>query len=265
MRRTVTIAVAITMLVTAAAAYAALNTYTASYAFSGRAGSPKAPASVGYKVNYTAANVTSGYRAAPLIKIVSKVYGLSNNGQDFPKCSIATIDRSPKFNGNCPRGSLVASGRVDSLLGGTNLSTSTAAGGSAGSPCRPYLDVYNGGKNVQYFFFFVKTGTDCAGLKTGASAPWTGTISQQGKYSVESIPLPPDISTKAGNLNGVFGSLITESVTYGNLTKRVRGKTVPYNASIGCLHGKRPTSTTFTATNGAGTTESRTVNYTANC
>jgi hypothetical protein len=271
LRRTIAIAVAIGTLVAAAAAYAALNTYTANFSFSGKAGSKSAPTSIGYTEKYSAANATSGFRAGVLTKIVTKVYGLQNNGKDFPTCSMATLSKAPKFYLNCPKGSLIASGRVHSLLGSPNLSTdptnvdSGGHKGSAGAPCAPYLNVYNGGQNVHNYFFYVKTGTDCAGLKTGASAPWQGKIKQSGGYAVETVPLPADISTEAGNLVGVYGSLINETLTFAKVSKKVHGKTIGYNASVGCKSGKRPWSFSFTAIDGKGTTETKGVSGSTKC
>jgi hypothetical protein len=271
LRRTIAIAVAIGTLVAAATAFAALNTYTAGFSFSGKAGSKKAPVSIGYKETYSAANATPGFRAGVLIKIVTKVYGLTNNGKYFPKCSTAMLAKSPKFYQGCPKGSLIASGRVHSLLGGPNLSTNpnnvdaNGKKGSPGAPCAPYLNVYNGGQNLQNFFFFVKTGTDCAGLKTGASDPWKGTITESGGYAVETVNLPPDISTEAGKLPGVYGSLINEVLNYKQLNTKVKGKTRGYNEVVGCKSGKRPWSITFTAINSAGTKETKTVSGAAKC
>ena len=45
---------------------------------------------------------------------------------------------------------------------------------------------------------------------------------------METVPLPPDISTNAGN-TGLYGSLIDEVLTYANLKTKVHGKTVGYN------------------------------------
>ena len=111
----------------------------------------------------------------------------------------------------------------------------------------------------------MKTGTDCAGLKTGAAAPWVGRISSSGGYAVLSVPLPADISTEAGGIPGVYGSLIKEALTYPDLKTKVHGKTVGFNEFVGCLHGKRPWSITFTATNGSGTSETKTVNGSSGC
>ncbi len=46
---------------------------------------------------------------------------------------------------------------------------------------------------------------------------------------------------------GQAGSLETEHLTWLKVTKKVKGKTVAATASVGCLKGKRPYTTTFTA------------------
>ncbi len=50
------------------------------------------------------------------------------------------------------------------------------------------------------------------------------------------------------NQKNFYGSLIKENLNWFKVTTKVKGKTVGNNESIGCLHGKRPWSITFTAT-----------------
>src|SRR5947209_4237438 len=57
---------------------------------------------------------------------------------------------------------------------------------------------------------------------------------------VTDVPLPPDVSTKAGGLTGVYGSLIKEALTFKKLSTKVKGKTVGFNESFACKKGKRP-------------------------
>ena len=69
---------------------------------------------------------------------------------------------------------------------------------------------------------------------------------------------------------GVAGSLETEHLTWLKLTKKVKGKTVAATASVACLKGKRPYSTTFTAnlptsTGAPGPNETDTVKGSAPC
>ncbi len=129
---------------------------------------------------------------------------------------------------------MVAQGPVNAKLGPGN----TLAG--TGSPCNPYLHVYNGGGNKLVFFFvIIPPKYTCATLKTGASAPYIGTIKQIGKNLVTDVPLPPDVSTSAGGLSGVYGSLIHEALTFSKSSQ----------ASVRCVGNKRPWTVTYTAVN----------------
>jgi hypothetical protein len=246
------------MLVVATAAYASLNSYTASMTFSGKAGSARRPAPIGFVQQLGASPSPPAVRAAPLIDIKTTIYGLTANGGAFPTCNQSKILTPPKYNGNCPGGSLVASGRVSSQLGSPDLS-------KAGVPCNPYLSVYNAGKGRLWFFFTTKTPTDCAGLTTGATPPYPGFARQSGKNLVVDVPLPPFVSTKVANQTGVYGSLIGETLNWKKLTTRYRGKSVAYQASVGCKAGKRPWTIAYTATNGAGTKETKTVAGSSKC
>ena len=106
--------------------------------------------------------------------------------------------------------------------------------------------MYNAGKNTQAFFFTTTTHTPnpaaytCAGLPTGATAPYDGHISYSGKWWIINVPLPPDISNKVANTPGLYGSLITETLLP---VAAVRG----YMQSVACSGHSRPFSITFTA------------------
>jgi len=258
LRRIIIIGVALASLIGAGVAYAELNTYTASFTFSGSAGTAAKPSPTGFKEVLTAKSTTNGNRAAPLVNLKTKIYGLKMDQNDFPTCSQAKIAAAKNDTG-CPKGALIATGSVVSRLG----PGSTLVG--VGSPCHPYLDVWNGGGNkIVYFFKVVPPTYTCLTLTTGASAPWVGTTSTQGKYSVQNVPLPPDISTEAGGLKGVYGSLITETVNWKKLTTKKHGKTVSFFSSIGCQGKKRPFSVTYTAVNGSAK-ETQTVTGSAKC
>ena len=129
--------------------------------------------------------------------------------------------------------------------------------------------MFNGGQGTQVFFF--TTAPDaasqytCAGLPTGATAPYDGHISQQGKNWVLNVPLPPDISNKVANQPGLYGSLITETLFPVSETKKIHGKTVGYMQSIACKGHKRPFSIKFTAQDYSGGSETQTVSGNASC
>ncbi len=244
MRKLIITGTALAVLGLAAAAYAAapFNTYQASFAFSPTtAGKANKPVSVGFTQIYGAKG-TSGNRAAPLKDIKLWLYGIRSNAKDFPTCSATTISKH-KSDRSCPHGALVATGPVNSVLGAASKPK------SPGTPCKLTLDVWNGPKNTVVFFFVVKKITDCGGLTTGAAAPYAGTVKEQGKFLLEDTPLPPDVSTEAGGIPGVYGSLISENLKWNNLTTKVHGKTVGYNESFACQGKTRPWKVQFTAQN----------------
>jgi hypothetical protein len=179
-----------------------------------------------------------------------------SNAKYFPSCSIAKITAA-KADTGCPKGALVATGPVTAMLGPPNLA-------QPGTPCDPLLHVWNAGPGKLAFFFLTDATHSCGSLHTGATLPYPGFIKQQGKNLVTDVPLPPDVSTSAGNLNGVYGSLIQEVLTWKNLTKKVNGKTVGIQQSVGCKAGKRPFSVKFTANNN-GTIQSSTVTGSSKC
>ena len=247
MRRTIIIAgTALAVLAAASAAFAAggLNTYRASIRFSStKAGSARAPVPVGFTENYTAANATSGNRAAPLVDIKTSIYGLVSNGKDFPACNGNKIS-ALKTDSFCPPKALVATGPVNALLGNPTLST-------AGSPCNPFLHVWNGGQGRLWFFFTTSPTHYCLGLPTGSTAAYPGFISQHGKFMVTDVPLPPDVSTMVAHQPNFYGSLIKQVLTFRNVTTKVHGKTVGVTASVGCQGSKRPYKVSFTAVLGS--------------
>jgi hypothetical protein len=268
LRRLIIIGTALAVLVGASAAYAAFsNSYAGTKVFWSpkKAGSSSKPAPLGETEVLKAASSTSGNRAAPLIDIKTTFYGIRFNGGKMPKCTDSMIEANKtEYNKACPKGSLIGGGPVTSLLG--PASTPSA---SAGTACNPYLTVYNGGANTQVFFFItgVVQGHDyeCAGLRTGATAPYDGHISYHGKNAVVNVPLPPDISNKVANQVGLYGSLISETLIFPISTKDAQGKTLHYGTSVACSKGKRPYSVQYTAQTYSGGTETQTVKGSDKC
>jgi hypothetical protein len=246
------------MLVGAAVAYAA-NTYSGTtMTFTKGSGSKSKPVPVGYKQTLVANNTDSTKAAEVLVDIKTKIYGLVSNAKDFPTCS-ATQMSARKSDTFCPKKSKFAAGLVNSLLGDPTLSKANRI------KCNPNLDVFNAGKGKLWFFFTTHSALQCAGLTTGVTAPYPGTVKQQGKYQVTDVPLPPDVSTKVANQPNFYGSLIKETLNWFKVTTKVKGKTVGNNASIGCLKGKRPWSITFTSTTNGSNRSSSTVSGSAKC
>jgi hypothetical protein len=215
------------------------------------AGSTAHPSPLSLKEHWTA-KATNGGAAAPLTKIVAKVYGLQYNGKHFAKCTASQINKANghggKWDNVCPKSSYIGGGPVKATV--------TPPSGGAGAPCDPYLRIFNGGAKTQTFFFVVSPWKDkwgtvpsnatCTGAKTGTScAAYSGTLSHSGKTAVLTINLPPCASTHAAGFN-VYAALIDLKVTYKKLTTKVHGKTIGYAQSVACKGGKRPWSFAFT-------------------
>ena len=257
MRRLAIIGTAIAALVLAGVAYAAFNNYTgSSLKISSGTGTKSKPVALSMVQHYQA-NAPSGDRAAPLTNITFKIWGVKMDFGKLPTCSDSQVlSNKTSPMGGCPAGSLIGGGAVHSELG-----PSTSPSASAGTACNPYLNVFNGGPSTTVNYFYTKSATDCGGLTTGATAPYDGHVSYSGGWAIVNTPLPPDISTKVANQPGLYGSLITESLTFA---KKAAGKI--YMAGEGCKKGKRPWSIKFTATDyNSGSSETATVTGSAKC
>jgi hypothetical protein len=267
LRRIVIIGTAAAVLVGAAVAYAAFNNYNGSkltFAPKG-AGSATAPKIVNMTETLKA-NAPPGDRAAPLKNIKVIVYGVRTNGNLFPTCTDSQIEADKsKFEKACNPKSRVAQGPVNALLG-----SSTDPSASQGTPCNPYLRVFNGGKSTQVFFFTTSPDApgpqyNCANLPTGATPPYDGHISYQGKNWVINVPLPPSVSTNVANI-GLYGSLIKEVLTPIPQSTKVKGQKRGYMESIACKGNKRPYKIIFTAKDyNSNNFETQTVSGSAPC
>ncbi len=242
MKRIALAVTAVIALVAAGGAYAAIYTYTASISFTGQAGTRSRPVPAGYTENLKVAG-TDGNRAGVQLLIKTRIYGLVEDGKDFPKCTVAMIGAA-QTDAGCPKAAEVATGDITATLGSaTNFAT-------PGSACDPDLHVWNAGQG-KLTFFFVDTPThQCLGgsIKTGGTPPYPATYKTQGKYLVLTVPVPDTINYPLGTTGGLVGSLESEHLTYFKRTRRVDGHTVAITSSIGCLHGTRPYSASFTST-----------------
>ncbi len=265
MRRIILIATALGALAVAGVAVAAttaINTYTHTLRFTTKAaGTRSKPVPIGFTQNITAKG-TNGNRTAVLVDLRTRVYGVMANTKGFPTCS-ATEIANAKTDAKCPKGALVASGYITAVLGPANNFT------ASGSPCTPLLHVWNSGGG-KLTFFFVDTPThQCVGLKTGQVGPYPATVRQQGKYMVLDVPIPSFVDYPLGP-GAVAGSLEVEHLVWAKHTMKVKGRTVPLFASVGCMGRTRPYAETFKATlpspnGGAGTTQTQTVTGKAPC
>jgi hypothetical protein len=259
MRRIIIISTGIAVLVAATAAYAALNTYKANITVSpAAAGSPTSPVPVAVTETYRPMSATTGDRADPLTDIKTSIYGLVSNPSAFPTCNgnKMSVMKSDSF---CPPKALVATGPVNVLLGGADLTKS-------GAPCNPFLHVWNGGGGTLWFFFTTSARYSCGSLHTGDTQAYEGHVKRQGTFLVNDVPLPTYLSIAVAHHQGLYSSLLKEVLTYRKLTTVVHGKTVGFTSSVGCRAGKRPFTISFTAISGAGSpSETKTVSGSSPC
>jgi hypothetical protein len=259
LRRILVIVTAMVVFGAAASAYAAINTYQASLGFTSKqAGTAKKPVPIGYTQNIKATGVPATNRTAVLLNITTKIYGLQEDGKDFPTCSLAKIANA-KNDTVCPKGSEVATGYITASLGApTNFSL-------AGLACDPLLDVWNSGPGKLTFFFVDTPSHQCLGgaLTTGRVGPYPATYKTSGKFLVVDVPIPRYVDFPAG----LAGSLETEHLVWFKQTRTVKGKTVAAISSIACAGKKRPYSTTFTANlpTAGPATETKTLSASAPC
>jgi hypothetical protein len=233
-----------------AARAASFNNYTGSQLAISPTGSPLG------MTETLVANAPSGDRPAPLTEIDYTIDGVKLDSDQLPVCSDAMIEQNKTSpTGDCPQDSLVGTGTVDLLLGpGTDPSASN------GTPCHVHVNVFNGGPATQVFYFWTQSSSDCAGLTTGATAPFDGQISYSGSNAVVDLPLPPDISTKVAGQPNFYGSLTGLAVTYSTT---VDGKV--YMANVGCQNGQRSWSITFDAQQYDGTSDTQTLSGSGGC
>jgi hypothetical protein len=252
-------AVAVALIATSVAYAAALNTYTATISGKTSAGTTTNPGAFSFSEKLTAQNATPNMRAGVLKDISLKVSGLKTNYQDFKTVCTAAQIAAAQNDAACPHGALVASGSIQSVLGDHTLQVA-----SSDVNCDPVLHVWNGGNGKLVFFFVITATHACTGLQTGAAAPYVGTIKQVGSSIVQDTPLPPDVSTNAGNV-GLYGSLEVENLTWQKLTTKVGGKTVPFIQSTSCTAHQRNFAVTFKAVGPTGAVTTSTISNKAAC
>jgi hypothetical protein len=240
MKRIAVLITALAVLGVAATSHAAINTYSAGITMmSKQAGTAAKPVPTGYTEDLQVHGV-NGNRAGVQLDIKTRIYGLVENGKDFPTCSLNQIANA-HTDTVCPKGSKVATGSISATLGAANNFQ------AAGAACNPQLDVFNSGQGKLTFFFVMTPAHQCFGgaLTTGATGPYPATYKQDGKYLQLDVPIPNYISYP---VPGLAGSLESEHLTFLKLTRQVHGKTVAATSSTGCQGHSRPYSATFTST-----------------
>lgn len=225
------------------------NRYAATVAVTGGAGSRQRPVAVAVSQTLDVVNVRAADVPAPLLEVSSRIYGLRIPfARRFPVCTPAMIvadhGNGGRWNGVCPKRSLVASGRVYAAL------TSPATGlAGPGIPCHLRLWGYNDGPG-RLTFFLTAPPLLCHGLATGDAAPWEATYRQAGRYLISEVRAPADVSYDAGRV-GLFGSVDRESLDFRRTSISAGGRLYPFIESTGCPGHGRAYAITFTSTSSA--------------
>jgi hypothetical protein len=226
------LATTLAMLAFAATAVAAAGPYSGSISFAtNKAGTAKKPVPIRFTLNVKA-SAPAGSRAPVQSVVKVKIYGVRDDGKNFPTCTVAQIAAAHN-DSICPRGALMATGSITSTLGST---TNFAEPGAA---CDPQLDVWNAGPGKNAYFFVTTAAHQCLGgaVKTGSTPPYGGTYRVSGGYLITDVPSPNYITHP---VPGLVGSLESEHLVFSPHTAKVHGKKVYSQSSVGCLKGKRP-------------------------
>jgi hypothetical protein len=228
--------VMVAMLVGAGSAFAAVNTYTATYKFSGNAGTASKPAPLSFQQSIKVTPGTPGNRAGLLHTIQTTIAGAKVDVKGFPTCTAKQITAASNFDKVCNPKALVAKGSIAAVLGPSDFT-------QPGQACNPNLDVWNSGQGkLTFFFVAAASGAHaCLGgqIHTGQVAPYPATYKQVGKNLSVTIPIPNFVDEPVPSL---FGSLENENLNWKSQT--VNGKADI--TSTGCS-GKRKYTWSFNA------------------
>ncbi|MGH2857592.1 MAG: hypothetical protein ACRDMJ_08905 [Solirubrobacteraceae bacterium] len=238
-------------------AYAATGSYSGQITFKpGRSGTVAKPLPAGFTLRLRAAE-KAGTRPPVQLDVKVKIYGLAENGRDFPTCTLARI-AAAHSDAMCPKGAEVASGTLDATLG------SSQNFAEAGAACDPRLDVWNGGQGKQVYFFVTDARHQCLGgaLKTGGTPPYLGIYKRVGSYLVSNVAVPRSIDYP---LTGLAGSMQSEQLVFGSQSVARHGRRIRSLSSFACLKGKRPFSVTTTYTSPTAGTHSQTISGSGRC
>jgi hypothetical protein len=253
-RLTLGIVTALAMLIAAGSAFAAIDTYSGGYSFSGKAGSKSRPAPLNFTQHFTLKAANAGSLTGILNKVTTSISGVRVEATGFPTCSASHVNSWNKasYASVCPKGSLIASGSIKAQLGTASQFT------PQGLNCDPNLDVWNAGGGKLTFFFETTASAQCLGgqITTGQTPAFTATYKQSGSNLLVTIPVPNAVT----HIGPYLASLSSEYLKWHSTTfKGHRDIT-----SIGCK-GKRHFSYTFSATAPNQPAETKTIKGEAAC
>ena len=247
---------ALVVLAAAGTAFAAVNTYKASYSFSGKKGTKSKPAALSFNQTIAVTSVTAGDRTGILHTIKTKIAGVKVDASGFPTCTASKINAA-STDASCPKKALVATGSIQATLGPpTNFAT------SQGSACDPLLHVWNGGGHKLIFFFVESGAHQCLGgqLHTGQVPPWTASYTSSGAGVNVNIPIPNTVDYPLGVSGGTVGSLSSEKLHWVSQTMGSKHDI----ESTGCS-GKRKFTFSFNASLPNQAAETKSVSGSASC
>lgn len=184
-----------------------------------------APVSISFKV---VTSTSDGTRQESWKRIDNAWGGVRSNGALFPKCTVSKIAAAQSADG-CPKGSLVATGKLKALNGPQSDFKAQAF------PCAKDVSIYNAGKN-KVAALLSGPGSACAGV--GYLPPFPGTWVSKGGIGggqLLRIPIPSYISHP---LPGILGSPTELSMNVKRMIKKSKGVRRGYVESISCK-GKR--------------------------
>ena len=169
------------------------------------------------------ANTTTGLRAAPLTDIKITTPDARFNWKPIPTCSAREDHRVAKRDRGCPKGAPLASGTVtaDARPDEPRASPRAPAPTDRLHPAPRHLERRRR-KVVE--LLFVITAAPVRRAADGRDRAVRGTVASRATRSSQDAPLPPDVSTNAGNL-GTYDSLTTTSLKWSKITAKVKGKT----------------------------------------
>jgi hypothetical protein len=253
-RISIGIVVALTMLIAAGSALAAIDTYTAGYSFTGSAGSKSKPAPLSFTQRFTLKAATAGSLTGVLNKVTTEISGVKVDTTGFSSCTATHVNnwKQSSYASVCPKGALVATGTIKAQLG------TAASFTPQGLNCDPELYVWNAGGGKLTFFFETTTKAQCLGgqITTGQTPAFTATYKQSGDNVIVTIPIPDAVT----HIGPYLASVSSETLRWRSTTAGSHRDIT----SIGCK-GMRKFSYTFNATAPNQPAETKTVKGEASC
>ena len=183
------------------------------------------PVGVSYTIKVSTAD---GSRPEAVKQLTEAWEGVRSYGKYFPTCSADKI-AAAQSDSVCPKGSLVGTGKVHSLVAPDNDFA------AKGSPCDRDTHVYNAGQD-KVTVIFTGPGSKCLG--TAYTAPFFGKFTNTGGIGggQATITTPPPEQTFP--VPGVLVSSTSVSFAFPKRIIKVKGRKVSYLMSVGCK-GKR--------------------------